>query len=87
MLRPVRPALGLGRRYPLLVVHDGVRLSALFVAEECALQPDRRLEVAPLIVALHRPCNRLKEYAADARHARHITQEVLPLLADRYPLV
>ena len=46
-----------------------------------------RLEVAPLIVALTDPGNRLKEYAADPRHARHITEEVLPLLADRYPLV
>ncbi len=40
-----------------------------------------RLEVAPLIVALTDPGQRLKEYAADPRHARHITEELLPSAA------
>ncbi len=76
-----------GRRYPLLVVHDGsdyLRYSSLRNVLDNLIT---RLEVAPLIVAFTDPGNRLKEYAGDARHARHITQEVLPLLADRYPLV
>ena len=76
-----------GRKYPLLVVHDGsdyLRYSSLQHVLDNLIT---RLEVAPLIVALTDPGNRLKEYAADPRHARHITEEVLPLLADRYPLV
>ena len=76
-----------GRRYPLLVVHDGsdyLRYSSLRNVLDNLIT---RLEVAPLIVALTDPGQRLKEYAADPRHARHITEEVLPLLADHYPLV
>ncbi len=76
-----------GRKYPLLMVHDGsdyLRYSSLQHVLDNLIT---RLEVAPLIVALTDPGNRLKEYAADTRHARHITEEVLPLLADRYPLV
>jgi enterochelin esterase family protein len=76
-----------GRRYPLLVVHDGsdyLRYSSLRNVLDNLIT---RLEVAPLIVALTDPGQRLKEYAANPRHARHITEEVLPLLADHYPLV
>ena len=71
--------------YPLLVVHDGsdyLRYSSLRNVLDNLIT---RLEVAPLIVALTDPGQRLKEYAANPRHARHITEEVLPLLADHYP--
>ncbi len=75
------------RRYRLLVVHDGddyVRYSSLKQVLDNLIG---RLEVAPLIVAMSNPKNRLREYAHDERHARHIVEEVIPELESRYPLI
>ncbi|MGE0710700.1 MAG: alpha/beta hydrolase-fold protein [Planctomycetota bacterium] len=74
------------RRYPLLVCHDGsdyLRYSALKTVLDNLIH---RLEIPPLIVALSDPYVRLREYAASPAHAAHIVEEVLPLLAERYPL-
>ena len=75
------------RRYPLLVAHDGPdfrHYGALDVVLDNLLD---RLEVSPLVVALSRPGEREREYAGDERHARHLTGELLPALAARYPLI
>jgi enterochelin esterase family protein len=74
------------RRYPLLVMHDGsdyLRFSAMQTVLDNLIH---RLEIPPMIVALCDPYDRLREYAADPRHADHIVTEVLPALTDRYPL-
>ncbi len=75
------------RRYRLLVVHDGddyVRYSNLNHVLDNLIH---RQEIAPLIVALTNPRERLREYAHDARHAKHIVSELLPALESRYPLI
>ena len=75
------------RRYPLLVVHDGVdylHYAALKTVLDNLIQA---LEIPPLIVALTQSPDRLIEYAADDRHARHIADELLPTLNERYPLI
>ena len=75
------------RRYPLLVVHDGsdyVQFSALKVVLDNLIH---RLEIPQMIVALSDPGDRLREYADDERHGRHIVDELLPLLAGRFPLI
>jgi enterochelin esterase-like enzyme len=74
------------RRYPLLVVHDGddyLHFAELKVVLDNLIH---RLEIPPLVVALTQSPDRLKEYAADPRHARHIVEEVLPAFQERYPL-
>lgn len=75
------------RRYRLLVVHDGndyVKYSHLgHVLDNLT---DRN-EVAPLVVALSNPHDRLREYANDRRHAKHIVEELIPELEQRYPLI
>lgn len=74
------------RRYSLLIVHDGeefLRYSALKTILDNLIH---RLEIAPLIVALSDPADRLREYADDPKHSRFITEELLPALENRYPI-
>lgn len=74
------------RRYPLMVVHDGgdyLRYSALKTVLDNLIH---RGEVAPLIVALTHPGDRMVEYPNDPRHAEFITQRVVPELERKLPL-
>ncbi|MCZ7651075.1 MAG: alpha/beta hydrolase-fold protein [Thermoanaerobaculia bacterium] len=73
-------------RYPLLVVHDGedyLRYSALRTVLDNLIH---RLEVAPLVVALPAPGERLVEYADHPGHARFLAEELVPALERRLPL-
>lgn len=75
------------RRYPVLLVHDGddyLRFSDLKTVLDNLIH---RLEIPPMVVALTQSSDRLKEYAGDARHARFLTDELLPLLNDKLPLI
>lgn len=74
------------RRYPLLIVHDGgdyVRYAALKTVLDNLIH---RLEIPSMIVALTDSPDRLREYAADDRHAGFLVEELLPSLEQRYPL-
>ncbi len=75
------------RRYSLLVVHDGndyLNYAALKTVLDNLIHA---LEIPPLVVALTQSPDRLNEYAGDERHARYLAEELLPTLADAYPLV
>jgi len=75
------------RRYPLLVVHDGIdylRFASFKIVLDNLIH---RLEIPPMIVALTSSRHRLNEYADDPRHARFVVEELLPLLQSRYPLL
>jgi enterochelin esterase-like enzyme len=75
------------RRYPLLLVHDGedyLRFAELKTVLDNLIH---RLEVAPLIVCLTQSPDRLNEYAGNDDHARFLTEEVVPLVRSRYPLI
>ena len=75
------------RRYPLLVVHDGVdylRYADLKIVLDNLIH---RLEIPPLIVALIQSPDRLKEYAGDDRHASFLVEDLLPFMNDAFPLV
>jgi enterochelin esterase-like enzyme len=74
------------RSYPLLVVHDGhdyLEYAGLGTILDNLI---RRREIPELIVALTTSPNRLGEYAADDRHARFITDELVPNLERTLPL-
>lgn len=74
------------RRYPLLVVHDGVdfvRFADLVAVLDNLIE---RLEIPPMVVALMQANDRLREYADDRRHGDFIVRELLPALQARYPL-
>ncbi len=75
------------RRYRLLIVHDGndyIQYSRLNHVLDNLIAGS---EMSPLIVALSNPHDRLKEYAHDPRHAKHIVEELIPELENRYPLI
>ncbi|MDH3547018.1 MAG: alpha/beta hydrolase-fold protein [Gammaproteobacteria bacterium] len=75
------------RRYPLLIVHDGldyVKFAALKVVLDNLIEA---LEIPTLIAALIQSPDRLKEYGADDRHARFLGEELLPFMASKYPLI
>ncbi len=75
------------RRYRLLVVHDGMDYVKYSRLNHVLDNLIARNEVSPLIVALSNPHDRLKEYANDVRHARHIVEELIPELESHYPLI
>jgi len=75
------------RQYPLLVMHDGsdyLKFSGMKTVFDNLLE---RLEVPDMIVALIDSPDRLTEYGNDERHARYVTEELVPHLASRFPLI
>jgi enterochelin esterase family protein len=74
------------RRYPLLIVHDGH--DYLTYASLGAILDNliHRREIPELIVALTTSPNRLGEYAGDERHARFLSDELVPNLERTLPL-
>ena len=74
------------RRYPLLIVHDGVdylRFADLKIVLDNLMQG---LEIPEMIVALTQSPDRLREYAGDDRHASFVAEELLPDIEAHYPL-
>lgn len=74
------------RRYPLLIVHDGIdylRYAELKTVLDNLISD---LEIPPLIAVMTQSPDRLSEYAGDDRHARHLAEELLPLIDAHYPL-
>jgi enterochelin esterase family protein len=74
------------RRYPLLVVHDGhdyLRYAALGPILDNLIH---RREIPELIVALTTSPDRLVEYANDERHAKFLTDELVPNLERTLPI-
>jgi enterochelin esterase-like enzyme len=73
--------------HPLLIVHDGEDYLTYASMKAVLDNLIHRGEIADLIVAFVPPGNRLVEYANHAPHARFIARELVPYLAERYPLL
>jgi enterochelin esterase family protein len=74
------------RRYPLLVVHDGhdyLNYASLGTILDNLID---RLEIPEMIVALTSSPERLVEYANDERHARFLTDDLVPFLERVFPI-
>jgi enterochelin esterase-like enzyme len=74
------------RRYPLLVVHDGhdyLRYADLGAILDNLMH---RLDIPEFVVALTSSPDRLVEYADDERHARYLTDDIVPHLERTLPL-
>ena len=74
------------RQYPLLVVHDGSDYLKYAGMKTVLDNLIHRLEIPDMIVAFTDSPDRLQEYANDERHARYLTEELVPDLAKRFPL-
>lgn len=75
------------RRYPLLIVHDGVDYLRFADLKTVFDNLTHSLEIPPMIVAMIQSPDRLKEYAGDERHADFLARDLLPFMANQYPLV
>jgi enterochelin esterase-like enzyme len=71
------------RQYPLLVIHDGsdyLKYSGMKTVLDNLIE---RLEIPPLIAVFLDSPDRLREYANDERHAKFVTEELVPSLTAR----
>jgi enterochelin esterase-like enzyme len=75
------------RRYPLLVVHDGLDYLRYASLQTVLDNLIHRREIPPMIVALTQSPDRLKEYAGDEAHGRFIARELPMLLEHTLPLL
>jgi enterochelin esterase family protein len=75
------------RRYPLLVVHDGADYLNYAGFKTVLDNLIHRLEIPDLIVAFSDSPDRLREYANDERHARYLHDELVPQMAEQFPLL
>ena len=74
------------RRYPLLIVHDGIDYLRYADLKVVLDNLTHRLEIPPLIAALIESPDRLKEYGGNEQHARFLVEDLLPLMDKAYPL-
>jgi enterochelin esterase family protein len=74
------------RRYPLLIVHDGTDFARFADLETVLDNLIHRNEIAPMVVAMVDPQQRLQEYADDERHGRFLATELVPHLEANYPI-
>jgi enterochelin esterase family protein len=75
------------RRYPLLLVHDGSDYLQFASLKTVLDNLINRLEIPPMIVALVQSPDRLKEYGGDERHASFLADELVPFMAEHFPLI
>lgn len=73
-----------GKRYPLLVCHDGRDYLRFAAAQHILDNLIGRHEVAPLLVAFTSGHARNEEYAANPAQARFLAEELLPAMEARY---
>ncbi len=74
------------RQYPLMIVHDGhdfLKFADLKAVLDNLIDS---LEIAPMVVALTQPGDRLTEYAGDVGHGAFLVKELLPRLQSSLPL-
>ncbi len=80
------PRYRVTRRYPLLVVHDGLDY-LLYAAFKTVVDNLIDLgEIPPMVVCFTQSPDRVREYAASEQHADFLVTELLPLLEDEFSL-
>jgi enterochelin esterase family protein len=75
------------RRHALLVVHDGFDYLNFANFKNVLDNLIHRLEVPPLVAVMTQSPDRMREYAADDRHADFLAGELLPQLEQSLSLV
>lgn len=75
------------RQYPLLVIHDGSDYLNYAGMKTVLDNLIERLEIPAVIAVFLDSPDRLREYANDERHARFLTEELAPRLANKLPLL
>ena len=71
---------------PLVILHDGTDFLDHAGLKTVLDNLIHRGDVPPFIAVLTRPGERNGEYTGDPRHADFLTDEVLPLVRERFPI-
>jgi len=74
------------RQLALVIAHDGIDYLRYASLKAVLDNLVHRLEVPQLLVALTQSPDRLREYAGDKKHARFLTEDLVPWLEKRFPL-
>ncbi|MFK7991169.1 MAG: alpha/beta hydrolase, partial [Sandaracinaceae bacterium] len=74
------------RRYPLIVVHDGADYLRYASMKTVLDNLIHHLAIPDVVVCFSDSPDRLREYANDERHARYVTEELVPHLEATLPL-
>jgi enterochelin esterase family protein len=74
------------RRYPLLVVFDGLDYARYASFKTVLDNLIHAYEIAPMIVVLCHPTDRMHDYTAEEQHARFVVEELLPFVEAHYPV-
>jgi enterochelin esterase family protein len=72
------------RRYPLLVVLDGLDYLRFAGMKTVLDNLVHRLEIPPLLAAFTQSSDRLREYAANDAHGRFLVEELVPAVEAEY---
>jgi enterochelin esterase family protein len=75
------------RRYPLLVIHDGSDFLRYANMKTVLDNLIHRLEIPDLIAVFIDSPDRLSEYANHPDHACYVTEELVPWIAERFPIL
>jgi enterochelin esterase-like enzyme len=75
------------RTYPLLVVHDGPDYLRYADLKNVLDNLIHRLEIPAMIVVMTQSPDRLVEYTGDERHAQFLSEDLLPAVSARFPLL
>ncbi len=76
-----------GKKYPLLIVHDGNDFQHFATMRTCLDNLIHRHEVAPLLVCFTSGVQRNWEYAANPKQADFLATELLPHLRANFPVL
>lgn len=76
-----------GKRYPVLVMHDGSDFLRFAGMKTILDNLIHRHEVAPLLVCFTDGVRRNEEYAANPKQADYLVKELLPHLRHHYPVL
>ncbi len=74
------------RSYRLVVAFDGPDYARFASLTEVLDNLIHRDEIPPVIVAMCKPHDRMREYAACPDHARFVAEELLPYMESNFPL-
>lgn len=75
------------RSYPLLIVHDGLDYLRYADLKQVLDNLIHRFEIPAMIVAMTQSSDRLTEYTGDDRQAQFLGEELLPMIASKFPLL
>jgi enterochelin esterase-like enzyme len=74
------------RRYPFVIVHDGLDYLRFASLQTVLDNLIHRLEIPQVIAVMTQSSDRMREYVADPRQSSFLVDELVPALEERFPV-